>query len=128
MPGKNHFKKQLVDGFLLPGKKGKLLIINVENFNRLTASYPAAQIHLLQNKIKERIQSVLDDKALLGNFSESRYILYYNCNCEDAPSRYRSPMPDGHLPLLHLRQHERLIVASGLVRVLILTMGKRSNP
>ncbi|MEY8200349.1 MAG: EAL domain-containing protein [Colwellia sp.] len=86
LPGKKHFKKQLIDKFLLPGKKGKLLIINIDNFNRLTATYPAAQIHLLQNKIKERIQSVLHDKALLGNFSESRYIVYYNC--DDALSIY----------------------------------------
>ena len=82
LPGKKHFKQQLIDDFLLPGKKGKLLIINIDNFSRLTATYPAAQIHLLQNKIKERIQSQLHDKALLGHFSESRYIVYHDCDNE----------------------------------------------
>lgn len=82
LPGKKHFKRQLIDDFLLPGTKGKLLIINIDNFSRLTATYPAAQIHLLQNKIKERIQSLLHNKALLGSFSESRYIVYYDCDEE----------------------------------------------
>lgn len=80
LPGKKHFKQQLLDDFLLPGKKGKLLIINMDSFSRITATYPAAHIHLLQNQIKKRIQSQLCNKALLGSFSESRYIAY--CDCE----------------------------------------------
>lgn len=77
LPSKKHFKQQVEQQFLLPGKKGRLLIINMENFNRITASYPAAYVSLLQNQIKERIQKQLALPSLLGNFSESRYIAYY---------------------------------------------------
>jgi EAL domain-containing protein (putative c-di-GMP-specific phosphodiesterase class I)/GGDEF domain-containing protein len=85
LPSKKHFKQQLLDSFLLPGKQGKLLLIAMDNFNRLTATYSASQVHFLQNKIKERIQSQLTENLLLGSFSESRYIAYYDC--KDEPSK-----------------------------------------
>lgn len=77
LPSKKHFKQQVKQQFLLPEIHGRLLIINMENFNRITASYSAAYVSLLQNKIKDRIQAQLTTSALLGNFSESRYIAYY---------------------------------------------------
>ena len=80
LPSKKHFKQQVEQYFLQPKKKGRLLIINMENFNRITASYPAAYVSQLQNKIKERLQSQLTLPFLLGNFSESRYIAYYQAD------------------------------------------------
>lgn len=80
LPSKKHFKQQVEKQFLVPEKQGRLLIINMENFNRITASYPAAYVSLLQNQIKERIQKQLPLSSLLGNFSESRYIAYYQIN------------------------------------------------
>lgn len=80
LPSKKHFKQQVEKHFLLPEKKGRLLIINMENFNRITASYPAAYVSLLQNKIKERLQAKLTEPSLLGNFSESRYIAFCQVN------------------------------------------------
>ncbi len=77
LPSKKHFKQQVEQQFLVPKKKGRLLIINMENFNRITASYPTAYVSLLQNKIKDRVQAQLTGTSLLGNFSESRYIAYY---------------------------------------------------
>lgn len=82
LPNKKHFKQQLIEGFLKPVKKGKLIIINIDNFSRLTATYPAAKIHLLQNEIKGRIESQLHNNSLLGSFSESRYIVYCDCDCD----------------------------------------------
>jgi EAL domain-containing protein (putative c-di-GMP-specific phosphodiesterase class I) len=76
LPSKKHFKYQVEQHFLVPKKKGRLLIINMENFNRITASYSAAYVSLLQNKIKDRVQAQLTTSSLLGNFSESRYIAY----------------------------------------------------
>lgn len=76
LPNKAHFKNLLIANSLLSSKKGRLLIINMEHFNRLTATYPPAYIHLLQNLIKERIYSHFNGKVLLGSFSESRYIAY----------------------------------------------------
>lgn len=80
LPSKKHFKQQVEQQFLLPKQKGRLLIINMEDFNRITASYPAFHVNLLQNKIKERVQLQLADPSLLGNFSESRFIVYYQVN------------------------------------------------
>jgi len=80
LPSKKHFKQQVEQHFLVPKKNGRLLIINMENFNRITASYPAAYVSLLQNIIKERVQAQLPGPSLLGNFSESRYIAYYQVN------------------------------------------------
>lgn len=77
LPSKKHFKHQVEQQFLVAENEGHLLIINMENFNRITASYPAAYVSLLQNKIKDRIQNQLTERSLLGNFSESRYIAYY---------------------------------------------------
>jgi EAL domain-containing protein (putative c-di-GMP-specific phosphodiesterase class I)/GGDEF domain-containing protein len=76
LPSKKNFKQQVEQHFLVPKNKGRLLIINMENFNRITASYPAAYVSLLQNKIKDRVQAQLTTSSLLGNFSESRYIAY----------------------------------------------------
>ena len=86
LPNKKHFKQQLIEEFLKPVKKGKLVIINIDNFSRLTATYPAAHIHLLQNEIKGRIDSQLHNNSLLGSFSESRYIVY--CDCGDHSPQY----------------------------------------
>jgi EAL domain-containing protein (putative c-di-GMP-specific phosphodiesterase class I)/GGDEF domain-containing protein len=80
LPSKKHFKQQVEQQFLLPKQKGRLLIINMEDFNRITASYPAIHVNLLQNKIKERVQLQLAEPSLLGNFSESRFIAYYQVN------------------------------------------------
>ncbi|KXJ50863.1 MAG: hypothetical protein AXW17_09865 [Colwellia sp. Phe_37] len=77
LPSKKHFKQQITQDFLPLNKPGRLLIINMENFSRITAAYPATTVNLLQNKIKERIQLQLTEHSLLGNFSESRYIAYY---------------------------------------------------
>lgn len=82
LPSKKHAKQQISQTFLQSGKPGRLLIINMENFNRITATYPAEQVSLLQNMIKERIQLQLTRHSLLGNFSESRYIAYYQLNDE----------------------------------------------
>ncbi len=80
LPSKKHFKQQVTQNFLVLNKPGRLLIINMENFNRITAAYPATTVNILQNKIKERIQLQLTKNSLLGNFSESRYIAYYQLN------------------------------------------------
>jgi EAL domain-containing protein (putative c-di-GMP-specific phosphodiesterase class I)/GGDEF domain-containing protein len=77
LPSKKHFKQEIEQRFLKSKKQGRLLIINMENFNRITASYPATYVGVLQNKIKERIQVELTEPSLLGSFSESRYIAYY---------------------------------------------------
>ena len=76
LPNKKHFKQQLKDEYLPTNQPGKLLVITLDNYSRITATYPAAQVHLLQNQIKQRIQSLLSEKSLLGVFSESRYISY----------------------------------------------------
>ena len=77
LPSKKHFKQQVTQNFLVLNKPGRLLIISMENFNRITAAYPATTVNILKNKIKERIQLQLTKNSLLGNFSESRYIAYY---------------------------------------------------
>jgi EAL domain-containing protein (putative c-di-GMP-specific phosphodiesterase class I)/GGDEF domain-containing protein len=82
LPSKKHAKQQISQTFLQTEKPGRLLIINMENFNRITATYPAEHVSLLQNLIKERIQLQLTTHSLLGNFSESRYIAYYQLNDE----------------------------------------------
>jgi len=82
LPSKKHAKQQISQTFLQTEKPGRLLIINMENFNRITATYPAEHVSLLQNMIKERIQLQLTTHSLLGNFSESRYIAYYQLNDE----------------------------------------------
>tara|TARA_R110002072_G_scaffold87591_4_gene197578 strand:+ start:27500 stop:29704 length:2205 start_codon:yes stop_codon:yes gene_type:complete len=83
LPSKKHFKQQITQDFLPFNIPGRLLIINMENFNRITAAYPATTVNLLQNKIKERIQLQLTERSLLGNFSESRYIAYYQLSEDD---------------------------------------------
>lgn len=83
LPSKKHFKQQVKQRFLLPENKGRLLIISMEDFSRITASYPVEDVSLLQNRIKERVQKILTDSALIGHFSESRYIAYYQVNDEN---------------------------------------------
>jgi len=86
LPSKNHFKQQISQDFLPSNQPGRLLIINMENFSRITAAYSAVHVNLLQNKIKERIQLQLSKSSLLGNFSESRYIAYVQ-QSEDANNK-----------------------------------------
>lgn len=83
LPSKKHFKQQIIQDFFPLQKPGRLLIINMDNFSRITAAYPATTVNLLQNKIKERIQLQLTEHSLLGNFSESRYIAYYQLSDDD---------------------------------------------
>ncbi|SEL55060.1 EAL domain, c-di-GMP-specific phosphodiesterase class I (or its enzymatically inactive variant) [Colwellia chukchiensis] len=76
LPSKNHFKQQLSEEFLPSSQAGRLLIISMENYSRITATYTSKHVSMLQNQIKERIQQQLTVTALLGHFSESRYIAY----------------------------------------------------
>lgn len=82
LPNKKHFKHQVKKEFLTTNHPGKLLIITLDNYSGVTATYSASQVHLLQNEIKKRIQSKLCPNSLLGVFSESRYITYSHCDNE----------------------------------------------
>ncbi len=53
-----------------------LLIINVNNFNLLTAALSGPAIAQLQNEIKSRILQTLPPDIQLGMFSENRFIAF----------------------------------------------------
>lgn len=76
LPNKRHFKQLVSNQELNPNQDGMLLIISTDDFNQLTATYPAAVINELQKQICDRIESSLDEKSILGVFSESRFIAY----------------------------------------------------
>jgi len=76
LPNKKHFKQEVTDRFLSRGLGGLLIIVSVDNFNRLTAAYSQEELTLLINRIKQRMQSMLVQHSLLGHFSESRFIAY----------------------------------------------------
>jgi len=76
LPNKKSFKKQVTDHFLDRDLEGLIVIVSVDNFNRLTAAYSHDDLTLLFNQIKQRMQSMLINRSLFGHFSESRFIAY----------------------------------------------------
>jgi len=78
LPNKKNFKQQVNDRFLAKSLSGLLVIISVDNFNKLTAAYSHEELILLFNQIKDRMRSMLIQSSLLGHFSESRFITYIN--------------------------------------------------
>ena len=83
LPGKKHFK-QLVGAQLKRScQQGILIIVSIDEFNQLTATYPAPTIKALLNQVRERIQQQLSSESLLGLFSESRFIAYIPTQLDD---------------------------------------------
>ncbi|WP_432472871.1 bifunctional diguanylate cyclase/phosphodiesterase [Amphritea sp. HPY] len=76
LPNKKLFKQQVSDQYLTHSQNGMLLIISTDDFNQLTAAYPATVINELQKRICNRIETCLNQKTVLGVFSESRFIAY----------------------------------------------------
>lgn len=76
LPNKKLFKQKVSDQYLTHGQDGMLLIISTDDFNQLTAAYPATVIHELQKRICSRIEKCFNEKTILGVFSESRFIAY----------------------------------------------------
>jgi len=80
LPNKKNFKQQVTNHFLSQNIEGLLVIVSVDNFNRVTAAYSHQELGLLFNKIRRRMQSKLLHRSLLGYFSESRLVAYMACD------------------------------------------------
>ena len=76
LPDKKNFKSLVEHRFLDANVAGLLVIINLDYFNELTSSYPSSVIRTLLNQVKGRIQDQIGSKALLGVFSESRFLAF----------------------------------------------------
>ena len=76
LANKRTFKEHISQHYLHNRIPGMLVIINVNNFNLLTAALPGQSINLLQNEIKRRIETSLPPETQLGIFSENRFIAY----------------------------------------------------
>ncbi|WP_271271670.1 bifunctional diguanylate cyclase/phosphodiesterase [Aliamphritea hakodatensis] len=76
LANKRTFKDLISHQYIDANVPGMLLIINVNNFNLLTAALSGPAIARLQNEIKSRIQQTLPPDTQLGMFSENRFIAF----------------------------------------------------
>lgn len=76
LPNKRKFKQLAQQRYLQRGRQGLLLVISMDNFNRLSAAYHPRQMTMLLKQMKKRVQAQLNQRALLGQFSECRLIAY----------------------------------------------------
>ncbi len=76
LANKRTFKDRISHQYIEANIPGMLVIINVNNFNLLTAALSGPAIAQLQNEIKCRIQQTLPPDIQLGMFSENRFIVF----------------------------------------------------
>ena len=76
LANKRTFKDHISHQYIEANIPGMLLIINVNNFNLLTAALSGPAIAQLQNEIKSRILQTLPPDIQLGMFSENRFIAF----------------------------------------------------
>lgn len=77
LSNKRTFKEQISHQYIDAKIPGMLVIININNFNLLTAALSGPAIAQLQNEIKSRIQQILPPDIQLGMFSENRFIVFF---------------------------------------------------
>ncbi len=93
LPNKKNFKSIVTQRYLTPKVKGILMLVNLDYFNTLIAAYPDLMIRQLLNKVKNRIQHLLEQDCILGVFSENRFVLFVPCTdpsitcCDHLPAK-----------------------------------------
>lgn len=76
LPNKRCFKQRITADYLSQSRQGFLLIISINQFNQLTAMRKPEFVKALINQITDRLQRELNQQALLGVFSESRFLVF----------------------------------------------------
>jgi len=76
LPNKRNFKQEIISRYISKNKAGLMLIISMDNFNRLNAAYSSEQVNKLLNQVRKRLQARLNQRTPLGQFSECRFITY----------------------------------------------------
>ena len=76
LPNKRNFKQEINNRYIRKNKAGLMLIISMDNFNRLNAAYTSQQVNKLLNQVRKRLQARLNQRTPLGQFSECRFITY----------------------------------------------------
>lgn len=76
LPNKRHFKQRVTSDYLSQSRQGFLLILSINKFSQLTVMRRPEFVKSLINQVRDRLQHELNQRAVLGVFSESRFIVF----------------------------------------------------